>query len=76
MIEELQKLISIDYDISLAGLSLDTKLSVLQEQDESFDSLNRVSFLIEVEKHFNVDLPSKTNTLQEILNVIEQGKDK
>lgn len=76
MIEELQKLISTDYNINLVGLPLETKLSDLQEQDDSFDSLNRVSLLIEIEKHFDVELPSKVVTLGEIISVLTKGKAK
>lgn len=76
MIEELQKLISTEYNINLIGIPLETKLSDLQGQDDSFDSLNRVSFLIEIEKHFDVELPSKVATLGEIISVLTKGKSK
>lgn len=74
MIEEIQQLLNVDYKIDLTGLSLDTKLSDLQAQDNSFDSLNRIDFLIQVEKHYGIEIPAeiKITTLQDLINEISQ----
>lgn len=73
MIDKIQTLLADEYTISLKGLPLTTKLSELQEQDSSFDSLNRIDFLIQVENAFGIEFPAelKIVTLEQLINEIE-----
>jgi len=73
MIDKIQSLLRDEYAINLEGLPLTTKLSELQEQDSSFDSLNRLDFLIQVETYFGIEFPAdlKIVTLEQLIHEIQ-----
>lgn len=77
-LERIQKVISIDYKISLDEVSLDDSFASLQNQDSSFDSLNRIDFLIQIEDEFEIELPPniKIVSIKHLIDEIEKRIEK
>lgn len=75
--EKIQALIAKDYTIRLDGLPLSTKLSDLQMQDETFDSLNRAQFVLDLEDLFDTKLALVSiQTLSDLVEVETKYGDK
>lgn len=75
--EKIQALIAKDYTIQLDGLPLSTKLSDLQMQDETFDSLNRAQFVLDLEDLFGTKLALVSiQTLSDLVEVETKYGDK
>lgn len=73
MIEVAINILNSNYGFKLKELGADTKFSSLQEINESFDSLTRIQFVIDLEEELKICLPvnTKIDSINDINKILE-----
>jgi acyl carrier protein len=74
VIYKIQSILQNNYTINVIDLPLETTFSSLQTQDQYFDSLNCLDFLLQVEKEFNIQFPPELQikTIGQLLDEINK----
>jgi acyl carrier protein len=62
-VEQLQEILSKEFNISLKDTTKETTFKSLAEQDNSFDSLNIIQYIIDVEDYFGITIPAEIQIL-------------
>ena len=74
MIYKIQSVLQKNYTINIIDLPLETTFSSLQTQDQSFDSLNCLAFLLQIEQEFDIEFPPELQikTIGQLLDEINK----